>query len=241
MNCSRIEELIPLYIEDDLDREMKELAWSHLKNCLTCSRMVEEYRESQRALRLYGPPDFDDSLFEDLRGAVLNKIEKGRPRPALFQSFSQVFARPRSARFAFAAAIALLIIFGAIAAYIHFDKMDSSTRREQKEIVRQHLEQEESAPPAPEIADETPATESAPPVRRVPNRRRSVRRPPREEIISNDVATAREPEEEPASDTTAAKEPLRIEIQTSDPNIRIIWFASLAGDTALPRPMPSTN
>lgn len=41
--CGLIEDLIPLYIEDDVNEETKEIVEVHLKECENCSLLLEEY------------------------------------------------------------------------------------------------------------------------------------------------------------------------------------------------------
>jgi hypothetical protein len=45
--CDLIEDLIPLYIEEDVSNTTKEIVEEHIKECKKCSLLVEEYADSE--------------------------------------------------------------------------------------------------------------------------------------------------------------------------------------------------
>ena len=45
--CELIEDLIPLYIEDDLSHVSKEIVEDHLKECKNCSMLLQEYSDDE--------------------------------------------------------------------------------------------------------------------------------------------------------------------------------------------------
>lgn len=45
--CELIEDLIPLYIEDDLSHATKELIEDHMKECKNCSLLLQEYSNDE--------------------------------------------------------------------------------------------------------------------------------------------------------------------------------------------------
>jgi anti-sigma factor RsiW len=51
MNCDRIEELIPRYLERDLGEEEERAIASHLASCAQCRRSLETFTELERSLR----------------------------------------------------------------------------------------------------------------------------------------------------------------------------------------------
>ncbi|MCI0486094.1 MAG: zf-HC2 domain-containing protein [Blastocatellia bacterium] len=247
MNCRRIEKLIPLYVEGDIEGRKADAVLSHLNDCESCSLLTEEYLDSQRALRMHAPPEFDDALFDSVRRAVSGEIERAESHPSFFR-FVAANWKPALA------AIALFIVFGGLAFYISRNNAESA-----RESVIANEEQKEKTPPperaiedenkvegrniARNEADNKPKTSGHNKLRR---RATAVPDIEVEGIIAFQPEEAMEPD--PAMEQTIALEPeevtemeresamieevtrpentLRIEIQTSDPNIRIIWFAT---------------
>jgi hypothetical protein len=114
MNCTQVEKLLALYVGDDLAAERARAVTRHLRDCDGCRRLADEFVRSRSLLRLHEPPRFDAAFFEEIRNNVLREIGRTPARPTLFSAFRQFFA-PRS--FAFAAALALFIAAGALAAF----------------------------------------------------------------------------------------------------------------------------
>src|ERR1044071_3177162 len=85
MNCRRIEEMIPLYVEGDLEVDLAESVSAHLKSCEGCSRLAGGFNASQEGLRSYTPPAFDSAFFDGLRNGVLARIESEKARPSFLQ------------------------------------------------------------------------------------------------------------------------------------------------------------
>jgi len=236
MNCRRVEKLIPLYVEGDLAPGTADRLTSHLDWCGRCNWLADEYRESQGWLRTSEPPEFDEAFLDTLKAGVLSRIEETSARPSLLASLVQQWSR----RQVLALSAALLIIFGALVFYIY------QVRTRANPSVLEAVE--------PPPNDET-ITTNEPWLATNPGRADGVGlRKPRhgkshattgsrrgnptiaEQTLEppfisqthrlGDSATA---SAEPAvllpSSGDASPEMLRIEIQTSDPNIRIIWFA----------------
>ena len=265
MNCRRIGELIPLYIEGDLDPGRKDEVRAHLDRCEHCSRVCHQYGESQAWLRSYAPPEFDAAFFDGVRRSVLAGIEQGRARPSFFQLLAQGWRRNT----ALATAIALLVVFGAVALYAYRDRRASSPTGEVHATAGPAHKDEE---PAATVDRTSP--QERPALRLMP--KQSVRPKPdyaksREiylteiegELISQsaslepvpDLASI-DPLDDPelraelieqmaeherqlrlAEMPTSQPELMRIEIQTSDPGIRIIWFAPKVTDSKTGRPV----
>ena len=237
MNCKRIETLIPLYVEGNLEPEIEEAVLSHLKSCAGCGKLAEEYAESQSSLRLHAPPDFNEAFYAGIRHRVLSEIEIENSRPSFFQSL--VFGlRWKPAL----AALMLMIIFGSVAIYFLSD--ETKPQIDSVELVKDEKPGEENPQPAktPEepyridkdnVAKNEDQKKSTGPARRkVPRRTQPEPELPIEPLSSEDIIAFDpfERYEPPVEDpiTTGATAPegtTRIEIQTSDPNIRIIWFA----------------
>jgi hypothetical protein len=238
MNCSRIEELIPLYVECDLESDEAGRVSAHVETCGSCSALVAEYESSQAWLRVNTLPDFDEAMLEDMKRGVMRGIDEARERP----SFFGFFARPLMPSRAFAAVAALLIIFAAVALYIYWGK--SSAVSNESNLAHDTSTTEK----APEPDDLKPAQVANSIVRsnrvkrypgRVYGRNRSGERPKFDRVIrpETDNTVAQKTADVP----TETEEMTRIEIQTGDPNIRIIWFSPKESDSQLSNPTIETD
>ncbi|MGA9769719.1 MAG: zf-HC2 domain-containing protein [Blastocatellia bacterium] len=235
MNCRRIEKLIPLYVECDLDHEESGAVLAHLNACESCSALIREYEASQSWLRSNTLPDFDDAVLDDLKRSVMRGIDEARARPSLFGFFS----RPLMPGRAFAAVAALLIIFAAFALYIYQGRSGKVTN--DTKVAQESIEPEK--PAAPEDLKQAPVANSVIRPHRVKRYARSA--------IGRNERTVRDRVLKPGTDNpvaqktrdvpTETEEMMRIEIQTGDPNIRIIWFSPKESDSQLSNPMIETD
>ena len=244
MSCRRIEEMIPLYVEGDLEADCADVVSAHLKSCAACSRLAGGFEESQDWLRSYTPPAFDSTFLDGLRTGVLSRIEENKARPWFFQLVSTRW------RWDAALAAALfLVILGGLAFFRYQQGFRTAPDRfagvpsEPGHAPPLHKTPEQIGVESQRIAGSTSQ-----------HRHRTLRDAVAEAIVpaqpesmiglrpdlgiplSNDSgiegtalsqADAGQVEtQEPVKAASPASESMtRIEIQTSDPAIRIIWFA----------------
>ena len=242
MSCKRAEKLMPLYAAGDLPagRESRAVA-AHVAGCASCAALAEEFRASREWARTSDAvPEFGDEFYEQLRAGVLDRVNRDtRPaapsRVAFF--FPALFA---GRRLAYAASLALAAC--ALALSLYFGRDTSLPRRD--DLARTPPTRNVIAPPPPAHAEPTPdasrdARETARPnlkragggFKRTPTPRRAApthdAAPARElTAAANDAARQGVAPAAPRAETASAS---RIEIQTADPNIRIIWLAPAAG------------
>jgi len=228
MNCRRVEKLIPLYVEGDLASGLAQRLTSHLEWCGRCNWLADDYRESQTWLRANEPPVYDEAFLDNFKSGILQRIEQAGARPSLLASFLHQWSR----RQVLALSAALLIIFGALVFYIYRVKLrDTSAPREM--IVQR----DEVAPPSNKRQQATNAGMAAGAGWSEDGRRK------RDIKVRNVSPTVKGKQADaplvskksrPEESWSVSDEPstgldlpemLRIEIQTADPNIRIIWFA----------------
>jgi len=229
MNCRRIEELIPLYVECDLESDEAGRVSAHVETCESCSALVAEYESSQALLRMNTLPDFDDAMLNDIKRGVMRGIDEARERP----SFFGFFARPLMPGRAFAAVAALLIIFAAFALYIYLGR--SSAVSKDYNLANGIVAPEDVS--TPDGLKQAPTANPVVQPKHV-NRREYGRNRPKFDRVSR-----------PETDSTVAQktadvpneEMTRIEIQTGDPNIRIIWFSPKESDSQLSNPTIETD
>jgi putative zinc finger protein len=229
MNCRRVEELIPLYAGGDIDRRLTGEVQAHLKKCGGCAQLTAEFEASNNWLA-GATPELDEAVLADMKRGVMRGLQTVKPRPGWFELMSGTIAgillRP-----AVAAAL-LLIVFGALTLWVLVGRKASTLPTEAK------------GPPDQLVAPEQLATEqddgNSPNVK--PKERRigydhhlrvvrfsnPQRRKPRaggSEQVTTQTANLQHEPQSPSLRPVASGRMLRIEIQTGDPTIRIIWFA----------------
>jgi Putative zinc-finger len=233
MNCTRIAKLIPLYTGGDLPPLQAEIVREHLRNCAQCNQIAAEYEESRDWLRALEAPQLDDAVFNDLRDGVHSEIRRTRSRPSLFELLAPVWEM----RFAPAAAAVLLLLISGLIVYFN--------RHQSMDIPLTAIKKHPDSHRIPASQRENKVANND--LNQQIVRRRSRRGAPAKQklpyfsfpaletmALFNEPTTPRidlgELESIPAVDIEeelGAKddiEMLRIEIQTADPNIRIIWL-----------------
>ena len=192
MNCTHIQNLLPLYIEGDLPSQQADTVRAHLFSCPRCRESVSEYEASQEWLRASASTQLDDRFFDDLRASVWRGIEESN-KPSVFFP-----------RWSWAIAFALLLITAGALLYSSMPPV-----RDVPDVVK--------LPPSPGTPSVAAVTEPHPPeVKRRPRRMRPLRMTP---LLPAPAQAERTEVAHDGSDSM-----LRIEIQTADPNVRIIWL-----------------
>jgi hypothetical protein len=231
MTCNRIEEWIPLYVEGDLGEPQASQLQAHAQTCEACGALLAQYESSQAWLRAEATPVFDEAFVDTVRAGVMREITAIRLRRPFVERLRDWIA-PRRVVLASAA---LMLIFIALAAFIYL----SRSRVNHQDAVAQHtpappVERESKGTPAPTIDKDKVGL---PPKRRTPYRAvqtlakhaprnsRRVRVTPASALAQARLVTPPVAPIEGRDAPSQTDERLRIEIQTADPTIRIIWFA----------------
>lgn len=231
MNCSQIEKLLPLYASHDLPERREQTVTAHLESCEACSLAAAEYRDVQGLMRDFAPPVFGDEVYAQVRKNVWDRIEKQSQRRSVLVSIS-VWFQPG---FAWAAA-ALMIVGSFVGLYLVFK--DFNAHRPFIADIPSIVLPEIGQLPETHSGFESAPGEGSRNQRQanVPIRKRRSDRTASQESgnsvvasLPDEVITA--PPVAPVIRTNnldsaaGAERPLRMEIQTSNPNIRIIWFS----------------
>ena len=243
MNCKHVQELLPLYVGRDLEEKRAQLITAHMQICAECAGSADEYRGSRQLLQQFTPPPFGEADYAGIRQHVLREIgreSRGSIAPALTQFIASVF----QPRLRWAVATASLVIVSVFAFYLVTNRMKS---REQ--VADGHLTI--NAPTSPsinEVAGRAPISvvENGGGTKRIAagshlllrrkNPAAGVARARPATVNNTDTRSIAikdsrkvngidEPKAASADDSASAEKPLRVEMQTTDPNIRIIWFA----------------
>lgn len=246
MNCKHIQELLPLYIGRDLDEKRTQLVTTHVQSCAACAGSVAEYRESRRLLQLFAPPIFSEGVYSGIRQRVLREIDRESSARTLPQLVASLF-RPR---LRWAASTALLLAVSVSALYFIANR---SNDRQQSQVNEFAVEPSASTATAPSIRPNNapspiiigrnsgtgPALEGPGYNNPEPRRRRRSRSlavgasvaataPELPSLTAGDAPVPNNlaaPTAVPAQDSATSEKTLRVELQTKDQNIRIIWFS----------------
>jgi hypothetical protein len=237
MNCQQLDELLPLYAGRDLDEKRARLVKEHLQICSNCAHVAGEYRDAVELTHHFAPPVFSDNVYASVRRQVMQQIEDEPAAPLLAQMFGGWF-RPRMA---WAVASALVIALGFFALYLIVKRPGDV-----QPVAENHPAVTEAGstatPPKTEPESSGIAQKPAEDKRR---RRTFVSRSPlvaskapgsssRAAAISPKLGDPEAVNSLPSEDAVPSESPLRVEIQTKNPNIRIIWFSQSNSKPALP-------
>src|SRR5262245_25040094 len=239
MLCTHAEKLIPLFAGDDLPAREVDALRRHLESCANCRRLAAEFEESRDWLRGFAAPQFDDVVLNDMRDSVLRDIGRIENRARWLQWIIPGW----NLRFAFATSLALLLI-GALLGLVINRRQSPHDPKTDRAETRKGSSDQAKLPPGKNPDgqaknDEQTASRKTDrrKFRREPINRRPSESPQTEgQMVEPDLITQSMGAVGPTTDPSAAPDPantdpdanrdaLRIEIQTADPNIRIIWFA----------------
>lgn len=252
MSCRRAEKLMPLYAAGDLPagRRARAVA-AHVAGCASCAALSEGYGASREWARAAGDvPEFGEEFYEQLRAGVLDRVNRDT-RPAAPSRIASFFpAMFAGRRLAYAASLALAACALAFALYLG---RDGAGRPRGDEVAGTTSTDKVITPPPPPPAHAGPTpdageqrpTPAAPPggrqtaqpkpktagggFKRTPTLRHTPPEAARApELTASADGAARQGVAQPAPRAETARVS-RIEIQTADPNIRIIWLATAAG------------
>ena len=240
MNCKQVEDLLPLYVGRDLEARSERLVTAHVESCAACSAAAAEYRQTRELLQEFAPPAFSEDVFAGIRQNVWRQIEA----ESASLSVSELIAGWFRPRVIWAAASALLVAVLALGIFwignrsrpqqkvaVNASETNRDRSNEQIAAVPPH-ETSTPAPPAPREGVKGPRQVY---IRHSGRRGDRNRAPDRlNTLVANGpdalpnttgtprLGTSSDPDPSPARDSVKT---LRVEIQTKDPNIRIIWFA----------------
>src|SRR5262249_48762679 len=215
----------------------------HLESCANCRRLAAEFEESRDWFRRFSAPQFDDAVMNDMRDSVLRNIG----RIENYERWLQWIVPGRDLRFTASGAVLLLILFSTYA----YRGRQSQTIPYKENVVKinpgggqKHstgdAQRNDEINPSPVPAQRPPLNRA----RRI-NENRGVK-----PVRLPDIAVVNAPIvppiinighvfEPPPLDADLAmddaifnREMTRIEFQTADPNIRIIWLAPKDSDSS---------
>lgn len=230
MNCKQVEKLLPLHVAGDLEANKSAIIAAHLTNCAACQTQTELFSASQNWLQNLSAPEFTATQFAQIRTKVFAQIEASEVQKIAHLWFVWQL------KFGFAATVLFLVagitIYMAQQSPLKIVEVvqDSSVLRTPPSLTAAAR----STIPRTVATRSTSRTNRKKPAKLIGALAASSPIKPEvialtEELAVDSAALASElpalqtSNEQPQTETP---EMLRIEIQTADPNIRIIWFAS---------------
>ncbi len=239
MNCTHINRLIPLYVSGDLNPQEINGVRKHIETCELCRDLVAEFEESQSWLRDFSSPLFDDAVFDNLRNAIREEIARAGSRPSLFELLPPIW----NWRSVIAASSAVVLLTAGLLLYTGQPKSPEKplivneetvpvpkvvTEQNHRDVIdigeQRHSDRQKSA--ASHRTHHYPAP-------LVVNTKYETQLPVLGVIALNNHFIGRHlgieeralpSQSDITLDRNEDREMLRIEMQTADPNIRIIWF-----------------
>lgn len=245
-SCAEIEKYLPLHAGGDLNNRDTQRVEAHLRECPQCLASADQLLVAREDLKLFTAPKFDERFYANIRNSVLSEINLSTPRLGAFESIYSLF---RSSNLAWAATAVAVILCAAPLISTIYRRAEVMPLQKSASIAptidvaskpTAPQQQEESPARSEEAAANSPVVDKDKPrVRTISSHTvvRSVNRTKTPEIDSVSVAltgtaapyqlfqTKALAGEEQNLDAVAEPKQLRIELQTKDPNIRIIWLA----------------
>jgi len=226
MNCKQTEKLLPLYAGRELEEKRATLVTEHLQTCAACARVANEYRESVRLTEQFAPPVFSEAVYAGIRQHVQREIETEALAPAWSHTIASLFR----SRLTWAIASMLLIVVSMFAIYFMMNRGNVEPQlANQPPANVQPGTNEHSKSGLPDSS--LPAGGNTGGEKQHLARGHQLQRRKRSrDTLADRVNTvaAKSPE------ATSTSKTLRLEIQTKDPKIRIIWFVEPETKPAIP-------
>ena len=260
MRCEHFEKLIPLYVGGDLETPQSEQVRQHIKTCADCCRLSEEFQASQAWLTGFAIPKFEEASFANMRASVFREIERQEKRgswPAWIDRLLPKWSTRQGwgpGLMLASAAVALTVTTGLVGVVYRQQAVPVKSSGEiiannDKQADTGKIEQSGNHSVGVSVGNPISGKHRTFRFKRV----ESLTLPP-EAFTNGGFSNALEPpvipEEAAEQVTTPAtaeqvaaavpqeseeKEMLRIELQTADPNIRIIWLTPKADNPSNPK------
>lgn len=238
MNCKNVEPLLSLYVGRDLEEEHSRSVAAHLQSCTKCALAADEYAGASQLLQGYEPPFFSDEIYAGIREQVLNKIERESHAPVRSGLFSQLFLALVQPRMRWVTA-ALLLAISVTALYLSRNSLRQPpndqhvavrTREPNQAGSRADVRSDKRNASVGSSSFSNKGTRRSPITRNreanpgvvATNRARELDKTTKVDSPTNDGVVQRVVG---VSQPPSAPAPLRVEMQTSDRNIRIIWLS----------------
>ena len=214
MTCARADELLALHVGSDLGRDQARAVEAHLGTCPRCSAEAAAYARSQSLIREAGPAPFEAGDYAEIRREVRERLAAEALRGTFVRRVTNIFLEgKRGTAFVLAAAASLLLVAG-IALRPSQPAADPAAGPKTASIARAADGQAEAQPLHPSKKNPPLPPESTSVVRTADT---PALFPSKQKHLVADKQTLLVSAAIPATLS-------RIELQTTNPNVRIIWL-----------------
>jgi len=218
LSCKRASRNVPLFVAGDLSGDQDREMVNHLAICEECGRLAQEFRESSSLLtEACALPEFGAQFYDEIRSNVLDKITR-----------DGASSRPQFGyRWIYAAAFALMLVASALM----FARWRAAHEAPPEAAATMQRTGNTASNEEPESTS-SPHSKGLPKFQRPSISQKPVRRITLSRPTSKQLELAKRIEAPPVGhrvsppERASASEVSRIEIQTSNPNIRIIWLVA---------------
>ena len=214
MNCKNVEPLLSLYVGRDLEEEQSRLVAAHLQSCTECTLATDEYARAGRLLQRYEPPALSDEIYTGIREQVLNEIERKSQAPVWPGVFSKLFLALVQPRLRLITA-ALLLAIAVTALYLSRNPSRQLPNERQVAVRKEEPNQAGSGADVRSERNNASSGSSS-----FSNKRKAP-----VAATSHPTTSKRQRAVAVSSKPSSSPTPLRVEMQTSNQNIRIIWLS----------------
>jgi hypothetical protein len=254
MNCKHVQELLPLYVGHDLDEKHAKLVTAHVQSCAECASSSDEYRETRQLLQQFAPPPFSDAVYAGIRRRVLRQIGRESPAQALPQLVASLFHPSIRWAFATALLLAVCVFAFYFRTnrrnerqqlansprtvdQVTHGEVGKSGSQDNKSAVSSFSPSNKSDLSRPAVTggrntDANSANARSADRTQQPHQRGAVYQWSSKAVTRADtreaspkINTQVDPDGVGSHDPSSSQKTLRMEIQTKDRNIRIIWFS----------------
>ena len=219
LNCKRASRNMPLFVAGDLSGDLDREMVNHLATCEECGRLAQEFRVSNSLLtEAWAAPEFGAQFYDEIRNNVLDQITRDR-----------LSSEPRFGhKWMYAAAFALMLV----ASTVMFVRWRAAKEVPSDSAAIRQGAGNTASNRGPNAA--VPLTPKEPPrkFQRVWATQKPARRMRLSPADIKQLQSAKKvdppvngPHVSP-KERASESEVSRIEIQTSNPNIRIIWLVT---------------
>ena len=268
MRCELFEQLIPLHVGGDLQPHEADELRQHFKTCPRCHRLNEDFEVNQNWLTGLALPKFDEASFAKMRDSVINQIKQREKRgrwPGWMNRIDSLLPKFSPQLVLASATIALAVVSGLVAMVYRQELAppktvgeviaDNGKRRNpttadgQSGLIGQIADAPKDRAILPTNHRVSAAASKELGYRQTAE---SSQQLPVEAFGNGGSLNPLEPPiipDEPAATETASiapaeaepKEMMRIELQTADPNIRIIWLTPKESGSPANKPSAQTR
>jgi hypothetical protein len=214
------EEKIALLAGGDLAASELTAAAAHVAQCVSCSAVLESYRQRRQAMAAFRDSGISAGDFADIRRSVLERLP-GESRPHF-----RFFTRPLLTPLRYGALAALLLAAVTIGTYT-WKRAHAPQLAERAASIK--ISPRESVPPSPGSRMDLPAKPVA-----AQTAAQNPYRQARRGRQATAITTALPPAEAAVDPQTQSHQATMLDdvvmkLETSDPNVIIIWLASPKG------------